>query len=113
MNNDVGEIFRTDAKAEGKDVVVGGWECRGDVEPAQARWFSTRLTESNCAWLHCRGEPFRVIAALELYATLFGVMAFMPQGGALEGVGTISGTATTGNRGNSFAIASLCQLSPQ
>ena len=31
------EIFRTDAKAEGEDIVVAGWKCRGGVPPGSAR----------------------------------------------------------------------------
>ena len=38
-----GEVFRTVAKAEGKDAVVGGWERVGQCTPAEARWFSVRL----------------------------------------------------------------------
>ena len=77
---DRGEIFRADAKAEGEEVVIGAWECAGGKKPKEARWFSVRLNAQNTPWLHCRGEPFRVIAALELLATLYAVRAFMPRG---------------------------------
>ena len=107
MNNDVGEIFRTDAKAEGEDVVIGGWESKGGAKPGESKWFATRLTEQNCPWLHCRGEPFRVIAALELYSTLFGILAFMPEGGGCEGFGLVTGSAITDNRGNAYAVGNM------
>ena len=35
--------FRADAKAEGEDVALGGWECAGGTEPGHARWFALRL----------------------------------------------------------------------
>ena len=72
------EIFRKDAKADGDDVVVAGWECRGGATTEKARWFSIRLDATNSPWIYCRGEPYRVVAAPELHATVFGVFAFMP-----------------------------------
>ena len=77
------------------------------AQPGSARWFSTRLTNGNCKWLHCRGEPFRVIAALELYATLFGIIAFVPENSAVDGRGIITGSAATDNKGNTYAVAGL------
>ena len=104
---DVGEVFRSDAKAEGYDVVVGGWECRGGKTPKEARWFSIRLTPQNCTWLHCRGEPYRIIAALELYATIFGILAFIPEGDASTGCGMVTGSAGTDNKGDMYAVSSM------
>ena len=101
------EIFRADAQAEGEDVVVAGWECRGGVLPGAARWFSIRLTPENSPWIYCRGEPYRVIAALELFATLFGVIAFMTEGEQGEGSAVITGSASTDNKGNAYAAAKL------
>ena len=43
---DLGEAFRSDAKAEGSTVCVGGWECRGGTRPQEARWFSVELTRA-------------------------------------------------------------------
>ena len=77
----MGELFRTDAKAEGQDVAVGGWECRGGCKPIDARWFAIKLNIENTPWLHCRGEPFKVVASLELLATLYAVLAFLPETG--------------------------------
>jgi len=102
-----GELFRTDAKAEGNDVVIGGWECLDGATPSCARWFSVRLTAQNTPWLHCKGEPFKVIAALELLATLFGIIAFMPSNGDYDGKGIITGSATTDNLGVSYVVAKL------
>ena len=40
----VGELFRTDAKAEGERIVIGGWEVLGAKPTREARWFSLELT---------------------------------------------------------------------
>ena len=40
---DLGEAFRSDAKAEGDLVIVGGWECLGGRRPGEARWYSEKL----------------------------------------------------------------------
>ena len=46
----------------------------------EARWFSVRLNRRNAPWAFVKGEPFRVIASLELVAVLVAVMTF-GQGG--------------------------------
>jgi len=65
VTTDLGVAFRADAKAEGLEVVVGGWECIGGTAPGAARWFSVGLTRKNAAWAFTRGEPYRAIASLE------------------------------------------------
>jgi hypothetical protein len=75
---DLGVAFRADAKAEGQLVCVGGWECLHSCPPKKARWFSVRLSRSSAPWAFSRGEPFRSIAALELYGTLLSLMVFSP-----------------------------------
>ena len=109
--HDAGELFRTDAKAEGDNVVIGGWECRDGTLPGQARWFSVRLCPANSPWLHCWGEPFRVIAALVMLATLYAVLAFLPEGAAYDGGAVLSGSATTDTLGNSYVVAKLMTTS--
>ena len=106
-----GELFRTDAKAEGNDVAVGGWECQGGRKPTGARWFVVKLTVENTPWLHCRGEPFRVVAALELLATLYAVLASIPEGGNEDGSATVTGTAATGNIGDAYVVARMMTTS--
>ena len=73
---DLGVIFKADAKAAGQHVKLGGWECRGGLPPSCARWFAVELTKQTAPWAYSRGEPFRSIAALELFATLLAVMVF-------------------------------------
>ena len=81
---DLGIAFRADAKAEGQEVRIGGWECLGGASPDTARWFSVDLNRQNAPWAFARGEPCRAIAALELFATLMCVMLF---GGRMAGRG--------------------------
>ena len=100
------ESFRADAKAEGEDVCIGGWELGPDSDPAKARWFSETLTRFNAPWVFESGEPFRVIAALELLATLCCLVAFPPEGE--EGmVGSLTISGTTDNLGNKSVVARL------
>ena len=101
----IGLAFRADAKAEGQTVCVGGWECLGDTPPHRARWFSLRLTRTSAPWAFSRGEPFRVIAALELFATLLCIVVF---GGSWEGSrGGVGLSGVTDNLGNTFALAKM------
>ena len=95
----LGEAFRADAKAEGQTIVIGGWETLGGCRPHDARWFSVRLDRKSASWAYARGDPFRTIAALELYGTLLCVMLFgdrWPQNA--RGRATVSGY--TDNAGN-------------
>ena len=102
----LGPVFRADAKAEGQLVVLGGWECRGGCHPSRARWFSLTLTRKTAPWAFSRGEPFRTIAALELFASLVSLMVF---GGDLEegANGVLHLTGLTDNAGNVSALARL------
>ena len=103
---DLGEAFRSDAKAEGSTVVVGGWECKGGRRPRDARWFSVALTRSSAPWAFSRGEPYRSIAALELFGTLLSILAFAgdwPE--AAKGRIKLSGA--TDNLGNTWVLNRL------
>ena len=44
---DLGEAFRADAKAQGSQVILGGWECLGGTPPSRARWFQVALDRRN------------------------------------------------------------------
>ena len=73
---DFGEAFRADAEAEGQEVVIGAWECLGGTRPSSARWFALRLTRASAPWVFAKGEPFKVVAAWELFGTLMAVKVF-------------------------------------
>jgi hypothetical protein len=103
---DLGIAFRADAKAEGQCVRLGGWECLGGTRPAQARWFAVDLDRKSAPWAFARGEPFRTIASLELFATLLCVVVFgddWPAGAS----GEVVLQGVTDNLGNSFAVSKL------
>ena len=106
LSEDLGEAFRADAKAEGSLVCVGGWECRGGVRPKEARWFSVVLTRATAPWAFSRGEPYRTIAALELYGTLLCVLAFSDRWPS-SSAGRVKLVGTTDNLGNSWILSRL------
>ena len=106
LENFIGEAFRADAKAEGQCVVIGGWECLGGVPPGKARWFSTRLDRKNAPWAFSRGEPFRTIAALELFATLVSYVVFSPKWPPSTR-GSVRLAGTTDNLGNTFILSRM------
>jgi hypothetical protein len=112
------ERFRTDAKAEGDHVTVGGYQT-GDpygktIDHKDAKWFLLTLNKKNAPWAFAKGEPFRAISSLELLGSLLGVMLLLggeggqesPQGGTLS-VGRLSVGGLTDNAGNRFAVARL------
>jgi hypothetical protein len=99
-----GEIFRVDAKAEGSTVVIGGWESYSGPIPARARWFSTRLDRKNSPWVFVKGEPFKVIASLELLAITVAIMVFLPNAEWREAAGRLTLTAFTDNQANSYVL---------
>ena len=106
LSGDLGEAFRADAKAEGGLVRIGGWECLRGCQPKEARWFSVELSRATAPWAFSRGEPYRSIAALELFATLMCVVLFSPKWPAsTRGAMRLSGT--TDNQGNSWALSRL------
>ena len=85
-------------------MVIGTWECIGGKKPKEAQWFSVRLNAQNTPRLHRWDEP---IAALELLATLYAVIVFMPRGGGVDGSATIVGKAATDNKGNTYLCRAL------
>ena len=54
-----GEAFRTDAKAEGNEVAIGGWQTSVTTDPKQAKWFSVKLDEANTLGLGRAGNLFK------------------------------------------------------
>ena len=91
------EQFRTDAKAEGRLGVIGRWELVQDrTDVPASRGFSLTLDEETAPWAYARGQPYRTIAALELYATLISVMVFTDESSGDADVSlSLSGSKTT------------------
>jgi hypothetical protein len=92
--------FRADAKAEGDEVVLGGWLSKDGCPASKALWFSVRISRSAFPWIWARGEPSRSIAALELLATLFCVILFS---GHLKASQCVV-TGLTDNKGNAHVL---------
>ena len=97
------EVFRTDARAEGDEIWIGGWAL-DDADTRKCRWFSEKLSRANAPWLYAAGEAYRQIASLELLATLAAVVTFgLPSDATCH----MSCSAGTDNRGNSFVVSRL------
>ena len=90
--------FRSDAKAEGETVVIGGWCCSDSPDRAKCRWFSVKLDRNNTPWVFESGEPYRAIASLELLGTLASIVAFPPRRGSSRKFFLSAGTDNLGNR---------------
>ena len=69
----MGTMFFTDARALETDACIGGF-LAVSKDRKQCPWFSFRVDERMAPWLKNKGNnPKRVIAALELLATLVAV----------------------------------------
>ena len=95
-------VFYTDAKATEEGAWVGGFlqGAGGDI----TEWFSEEVKESWAPWLFVKGDPKRVIAALELLATLIAARLWardLPKGG--RGKCWVKGK--TDNLSNSYAVS--------
>eukprot|EP00435_Cladocopium_sp_Y103_P039700 s436_g10.t1 len=94
--------FFTDAKATDTEAWVGGFLQGANGEILE--WFSEEVKEAWAPWLFVRRDPKRVIAALELLATLIAARLWardMPKGGR----GRCWIRAGTDNLSNSYAVS--------
>ena len=97
------ELFRTDARAEGDEVWIGGWAL-DHADTKKCRWFAERLSHINAPWLYTSGESYRQIASLELLATLAAVVVFdVPEASKCS----FRCSAATDNMGNSHVVSRL------
>ena len=107
------ERFRTDAKAEGDLVVIGGYQTRDGLGRAipheAAKWFMLTLNRESAAWAFAKGEPYQAIASLELLGTLLGVILLLDgdECPELRSGCAVSVGGLTDNRGNKFAVAKM------
>ena len=62
--------------------MVAGWrphtDAEGRIHKECSAWFAVELNESIAPWAYTRGEPYRVISALELLASTIALMVFGP-----------------------------------
>ena len=95
-------------KGRGNDVAIGGWTVDAAESKWEARWFALRLNEHNAPWIFSRsGEPFRLIASLELLATLCAVVLLPPTRKDADLRGTVALTAGTDNKGNGHLLSKM------
>lgn len=96
-----GLAFYTDARASEVDACIGGY-LASSTNMKECPWFSFRVDERMAPWLRKRGNnPKRMIAALELLATLVALKLW---GGRGTGGMKARAKAFTDNRGNAFAV---------
>ena len=100
--SDQQELFRSDAKATADGAWLGGWEFRGGKSSKDARWWAFEVKSEVFPWLYCKRDPKRIIAALEMLATIVCIMVF-----GNEGSFTGCFTGGTDNQSNTFATRKL------
>ena len=107
------ERFRTDAKAEGVLVVIGGFQTRDGfgrpIPHEAAKCFIITFSRENASWAFAKGEPFQAIASLELLGALLGGILLLDgdECPELRSGCAVSVGGLTDNRGNKFAVAKL------
>ena len=107
------ERFRTDAKAEGEHVTVGGYQTFSasgkEITHAEARRLFLELDRASAPWAFAKGEPSRPIASLELLGTLLGLMLLVEEASNTElyFAGTLSVGGITDNNGNRYAVTKM------
>ena len=92
----------TDAKATEEKAWIGGW-LEESSELKECRWFAMEVKEDLAPCLRCRkGDPKRVIAALEMLGTLVAMKLWAGAGaGEFDDVKT---KAFTDNQGNQYIV---------
>ena len=97
----VGPRFFTDAKAADGRAWIGGF--LEIVEGCQGPWFSLEVTESWAPWAFVKGDTKRVIAALELLATLIAVKLWVPDSDTRQ-LAVVSMKGFTDNKSNESLV---------
>ena len=107
------ERFRTDAKAEGELVTVGGYQTftsdGSSIPHDKAKWFYMKLDRSSAPWAFAHGEPFRAIASLELLGAMLGLMLLVDEtSNSVEYFAcSLSVGGITDNNGNRYAVTKM------
>eukprot|EP00435_Cladocopium_sp_Y103_P022415 s1608_g5.t1 len=99
---DGGLLFFTDAKATDEAAWIGGF--KQDSDGRIVEWFSEEVSASWAPWLNIRKDPKRIIASLELLASLVAVKLWMPPSDRRsEAVCWLRGK--TDNQSNTYALS--------
>lgn len=94
-------VFYTDARASETSAGIGGYLATSE-DLKQCPWFSVEVCEGLAPWIGVKGgNPKRVIAALELLATIIAVKLW---GKRARGGMKAKMKAFTDNKGNAFAL---------
>lgn len=105
---DMRAAFKADTKAEGQDVIVGGWECVVVTPTHRARWFSALLTRQSASWAWSRGGALsdhlgaRLVRQLVVRSRLWGRLDTGPQS-----VDEDHRVCHDDNQGNPYALSKL------
>ena len=95
-------LFFTDARATETGAWVGGYKQSNNGKIME--WFSEEVSSDWADWLKLKKDPKRLIASLELLATLIAVKLWMPSGTkGLKARCLIRGK--TDNLGNAYAVS--------
>ena len=100
------ELFRTDAKATETGAWIGGWDTSQGDDPMFANWFSLEVESSWAPWLFCKKDPKRIVAALEMLATIVAIISFSPSW-QRDKMGWCCLSGGTDNQTNTYAVAKL------
>ena len=65
------------------------------------------MTAADYLWVFEKGQPFKVIAALELLATLYGVMLLVPEADHGDGLARVRFSAGTDNQSNEHLVRKM------
>ena len=65
------------------------------------------MTAEEYPWVFEKGRPFKVIAALELLAVLYGIVLLVPGGDYRDALARVPISAGTDNQGNDFLVRKM------
>ena len=100
-----GREFLADAMASDKRVGIGGWEFLPGRPKEKSPWYAEEITPEMAPWLFRKGrdQAFRMIAALEMIATIACVRLFGSSANHEGKMVRLSGA--TDNKGNSHVVS--------
>lgn len=95
-------LFFTDAKATEHSAWIGGY--RQDSQGKIVEWFSEEVDREWAPWIFLKRDPKRVIASLELLASLVAVKLWAPREGR-KNMATCFLRGKTDNQSNTYALS--------
>ena len=107
QSTDEPDWFRADAKATDEEAWIGGWEVPPDGNTKSARWFAFQIFKADFEWAFSKSSPKRVIASLEMLATICCIKLFSLNSARINNNSTCCLTGSTDNKGNTFIINKL------